>query len=87
MRFYLIASLALLPLSLAAISFSRNDNGPVDFSEHKVIRIQPTDAEHLEKLRKLELEFEVIFVKLLKFFLTYLKPTSPLDGLLEPCPS
>ena len=61
MRFYLLCSLvALLPaFCLAGISFTRNDQGPVDFSQHKVIRIQPSSAEHLEQLRKLELEYEV----------------------------
>lgn len=63
MRFYLLCSLvALLPaFCLAGISFTRNDQGPVDFSQHKVIRIQPSSAEHLEQLRKLELEYEMDF--------------------------
>ena len=32
---------------------------PVDFSQHKLIKIQPKRAKHLSQLRKLSDEFEV----------------------------
>ena len=63
MKIYLICALALLPISLAHLTrFARNDDVPADYTGHKVIRIHPSLAEHVDQLRKLEQDFEVNFL-------------------------
>ncbi|KAH9388434.1 carbamoyl-phosphate synthase (glutamine-hydrolyzing) cpa2 [Tyrophagus putrescentiae] len=62
MHFYLLCFLAaLLPTLCLTGNFTRNDQRPVDFSRHMVIRIQPSNIKHIKQLKKLELEYEMDF--------------------------
>lgn len=50
---YLVGTMATLSMSMSI------HEEPMDFSNHKLIRIHPRSTEHVKQLNRLEKEFQV----------------------------